>query len=102
MQIFIAEASSPNTSCQGYGLTASDSIKNLLLRWKDDYSATTKADPDFFDDKRDEMIVYEVSIGVGYVLGSHDAFARPVVARGSDTQFDCLFDPPLAAQGMKI
>jgi hypothetical protein len=97
--IFVAEFESTNTTSHGYGINAEEAVVALVFRWRDDYAPHSGASPDYLEEYRDDIKVFEVELGKGYVMGVSDVHARKPCAIGSDSRFDDAFSQPLA-QGL--
>lgn len=95
MKLYVAEFETFPISAHGYGETAITAVKALSDRWKSEWSTLSRiADLDFLENNRESIIVYEVDLRKGYVLGTHDRCARPIHSHGDDIQFDVVFQAP--------
>lgn len=92
MTIFVAELETRHTNSHGYGETPHQALEALLRCWRDEYAPMSGADPDYPEEIRDDIAVYEVELGKGYVIGTGDDLTRPVAARGSNSMFDGVFE----------
>ena len=91
MKFFVAEIQTRHTSSHAYGEYPADAVEALVRRWKEDYAPHSHADPEHLSELREEMEIFQVELGKGYVIGPTDAFARELVARGDHPMFDEAF-----------
>jgi hypothetical protein len=92
MKIYVAEMETRHTNSHGYGETPTEALGALLQRWREDFVPVSGADPDYPEEIREEIGIFEVELGKGYVLATGDDLARPRVANGDHPMFDAAFE----------
>jgi hypothetical protein len=92
MKIYVAEMETRHTFSHGYGETATEALRALLQRWREDYVPESGADPDYPEEIREDIGVFHVELGKGYVMGTGDDLGRPRVANGDAAMFDEVFE----------
>ncbi len=92
MKLYTAEYQTMLINAQGYGRSPEEALKALIDRWQGDWAKTTKADKDHLTKNRDDIRLFEIELGKGYVIGSHDMCAYPFMGLGSEARYDRLFD----------
>lgn len=92
MKIYVAEMETRHTHSHGYGETPTAALGALLRRWREDYAPMSDADPDYPEEIREDIGVFEVELGKGYVIATGDDLARPRIANGDHPMFDEVFE----------
>jgi hypothetical protein len=91
--LFVASISTHRTQSVGFGESAKEAVQVLLARWRLDYAPEADADEAYLAEIREDMSVFEVKVGGGYIDNPENpALARPLVMKGDDPRLDAVFD----------
>jgi hypothetical protein len=91
--LFVAGINTRSTQSLGFGGTAEEAVQVLLARWRLDYAPEADADEGYLAEIREDMSIFEVDLGQGYIDNPENpALARPLSMRGDDPRLDAVFE----------